>query len=96
MSSQGFGGMIPWGWIQPMKKAIAMNTKVAIDSAMRRVRNLAVRLDSPRSPTRLNIAAPRLSTIRPSSARMIIIANADLNGVFVPGTSVPDRGLLST
>lgn len=96
MSAQDCGGTMPCGWIQPMKKAIAMNTKVAIDSAMRRVRNLAVRLDSPRSPTRLNIAAPRLSTIRPSSARMIIFANADLNGVFAPGTSVPDRGLLST
>lgn len=94
MSAQGLGGTMPWGWIQPMKKAKPMKTNRAMDKAMRRVRNFAVRLDSPRSRTRLNIAAPRLSRTRASSISMMILAMYKRR--LTQRLSVPQPEALST
>ena len=65
------GGISPCGCIQPNRKATTSMTNKAIDSAIRMVRNFAVRLSELLSFIRLNMPAPRLKRIRTSKTRMM-------------------------
>jgi len=81
------GGIRPWGCIHPNKNETTSKTNKAIDSAIRIVRNLAVRLSELLSLIRLNMPAPRLNRMRVSKIRtmsLIIMINKEV--VIEPGS----------
>ena len=83
------GGIRPCGCIQPNKKDTTSKMNKAIESAIRIVRNFAVRLSSLLSLIRLNMPAPRLNRISASSNKiMSLIIMVNKLVVMMPEDSI--------
>jgi len=82
MGAQDEVGMMPWGWIQPNRKARIRTTNNAIERMILMVRNLAVRFVWPPSLIRLNMPAPRLIRISASKTKTMSLMTIKRREVY--------------